>query len=202
MTSKQVAILYILLCWMITANSFQAISTPTRRSNMTMKRGRGSFQEDTSSGSSSAGNKGWFPIPGTTTANLPTREREIKLVDTNAPILVNAATSPAGAVAIVKYGPSLYCTSATCASCKIPLNKADVLGPAGDCKDPRVACSFCRATYNLKTGQRVESAEGGGFMTGIVKNIMSKAPEGAGNLPVYALGEKEGQVLINFGNSS
>jgi hypothetical protein len=43
----------------------------------------------------------------------------------------------------------------------------------------------------------VTSAGGGGIMSGIVKGLFSKSE--VPPLPVYALGEKNGKVLINLG---
>jgi nitrite reductase/ring-hydroxylating ferredoxin subunit len=143
----------------------------------------------------------WIPVQGLTDGIPNLEEGKVVLIDTMAKALQNGATNPTGAVAVVKYGPSVFCTSVGCASCQIPLNKADLLEPNDetDNKDPRIACSFCRATYNLKTGARVAPVDGGGLVGGLVKGLFSKQDQKS--LPVYALGEKNGQVLINLGGA-
>ncbi|KAI2493319.1 hypothetical protein MHU86_21240 [Fragilaria crotonensis] len=205
--------LLAVVCVMATSEAFGTLTV--RRSTMTMKRGRG-LGELANDGAGPKktvpmGSKGgmapssntsssWIPVKGMTSGikDLPTEEGIVKLVDTMAPALMKVATNPTGAVAVIKYGPSVYCTSVGCASCQIPLNKAEVLGPTSETgADPRICCSFCRATYNLRTGDRVTTHEGGGLMGGIAQNLFSK--QKAGSLPIYALGEKNGQVLINLG---
>lgn len=186
-----------------------------KRSTISMKRGRGlgdlandgagpkKTQQIGSKGGMGATpntSSSWIPVKGMTSGikDLPTEEGVVKLVDTMAPALMKVATNPTGAVSVIKYGSSVYCTSVGCASCQIPLNKAEVLGPTEETgTDPRICCSFCRATYNLRTGERVTTHEGGGLMGGIAQNLFSK--QKAGSLPIYALGEKNGQVLINLG---
>jgi nitrite reductase/ring-hydroxylating ferredoxin subunit len=209
---------YVLLTLTLLVASSEAFGTlVTKRAAMSMKRGRG-LGELANDGAvpnikvSSKGSKGgmapstsssWIPVKGMTSGikDLPTEEGSVKLIDTMAPALINGATNPTGAVCVIKYGPSVYCTSVGCASCQIPLNKAEVLGPTEETgSDPRICCSFCRATYNLRTGDRVTTQQGGGLMGGIAQNIFSK--QKAGSLPIYALGEKNGQVLINLGNRS
>ena len=140
----------------------------------------------------------WIPVQGMTTSMADLLDGSVTLVDTGAAALIKTATNPNGAVAVIKYGPSVFCTSVGCASCQIPLSKAEVLGPTEETmNDPRICCSFCRATYNLRTGERVATQEGGGLMGGLAKNIFSK--QKVGSLPIYALGEKNGKVLINLG---
>lgn len=210
---------YVLLTLTWLVSSSEAFGTSaTRRATMTMKRG-GGLGELANDGAvpnikvplkASKGGMApntpsspWIPVKGMTSGikDLPTEEGMVKLVDTMAPALINGATNPTGAVCVIKYGPSVYCTSVGCASCQIPLNKAEVLGPTDETgTDPRICCSFCRATYNLRTGDRVTTQQGGGLMAGIAQNIFSK--QKAGSLPIYALGEKNGQVLINLGNRS
>lgn len=204
-----------------TGASTRTRTLQTKRSVMSMKRGRGSLGEikdsgglggskGSSGGASSAGGGGgggggptgkWMPIQGRTSGikDFDLQDGKVILVDTMAPPITNSATNPKGSVSVVKYGPSIYCTSVGCASCQIPLNKATVLEPNEDTggKDPRLSCSFCRATYNLRTGTRVAAANGGGIMSGMVKNLFSATEETP--LPIYALGEKNGQVLINLG---
>ena len=134
------------------------------------------------------------------TAELPTEQGKVKIVETMVPALMDKATNPTGAVAVVKYGPNTYCTSISCASCKIPMTKARVLEANEETNpDPRLSCDFCSATYNLRTGERVTSVEKGGLMGGIVKGLFSKAD--TNSLPVYELGESKGKVVINLGSS-
>ena len=182
---------------------------------MTMKRGRGSFQKEAgngggkqnqiqsmsaNTGSAPSSNKAWIPVSGLkSTKDLPTQEGKVMLVDTMVPALMNGATNPVGAVSVVKYGPNTYCFSSSCASCKIPLTKARVLEPneGTNNQDPRLACDFCSATYNLRTGERVTSVQKGGLLGGIVKGLLSA--QGKETLPVYELGESKGKVVINVG---
>eukprot|EP00545_Synedropsis_sp_CCMP1620_P008205 CAMPEP_0119005714 /NCGR_PEP_ID=MMETSP1176-20130426/1887_1 /TAXON_ID=265551 /ORGANISM="Synedropsis recta cf, Strain CCMP1620" /LENGTH=205 /DNA_ID=CAMNT_0006957555 /DNA_START=152 /DNA_END=769 /DNA_ORIENTATION=+ len=197
----------LLLALMLAASCHAFGTLPTRRSTMSMKRGRGSMKEfDDSKASKGLGKANlpaglkttWIPVPG----GMPELEEgKVVLVDTMASALKNGATNPTGAVAVVKYGPTVFCTSVGCAACQIPLNKADLLAPneETDNKDPRIACNFCRATYNLRTGARVAPADSGGLMGGLVKGLFSKQDEKS--LPVYALGEKNGKVLINLGGA-
>ena len=197
-------------CLMLVA--FAVDGFATRRSTMTMKRGRGSFQKETGGGgmqqniksmgggdSSSSSPKQWIPVSGLgSVKDLPTEEGKITLVDTMAKYLKNAATNPTGAVAVVKYGPNTYCMSSSCAACKIPLTKAKVLEANEETgNDPRLVCDFCKATYNLRTGERVKSDGGGGLLGGIVKGILST--QQTAPLPVYELGEAKGKVVINLG---
>lgn len=184
------------------------------RRTMTMKRGRGSFGKEFDEGisgskpsKSSAGmsdsvgssSSRWVPVQGMTSIkDLPTEEGKVKLIDTMAEALKNGATNPTGAVAVIKYGSATYCTAVACSSCKIPLNKAKIVGPNDESgRDPRIVCDFCSATYNLRTGARMTSEGGNGIFGGITKALFSAQSSEA--LPVYALGEKDGKVLINLG---
>jgi nitrite reductase/ring-hydroxylating ferredoxin subunit len=177
---------------------------------MTMKRGRGSFQSESGGGNqnvqsmrgdtgSTSSSKIWVPVSGLKNVkDLPTEQGKAVLVDTMADALMNSATNPTGAVAVVKYGSNTYCVSSFCASCKIPLTKAQVLEPSDETgKDPRLACDFCSATYNLRTGERVTNVKASGLLGGIVKGLFS-SQEG-GPLPVHELGEAKGNVVINLG---
>jgi nitrite reductase/ring-hydroxylating ferredoxin subunit len=151
---------------------------------------------------SSSSSKRWVPVEGLKSAkDLPTEQGKIMLVDTMAPALMDRGTNPTGAVAVVKFGPNntLYCVSSSCASCKIPLTKAKILGPTDETgnQDPRLACDFCSATYNLRTGERVTNVQASGILGGIAKALLS-AKESA-PLPVYELGEAKGKVVINLG---
>jgi len=131
--------------------------------------------------------------------DMDLQEAQVQLVDTNVKALVDGATNPTGAVSVVQYKGSTYCTSASCSTCKIPMNKAKILEPNDETEntDPRMVCDFCAATYNLRTGKRLTSAGGAGLMGGLMKGIFSKTEDDP--IPVYALGEKNGKVVINLG---
>lgn len=210
--------------------AYSIIGVPTRRSTLSMKRGRGSFKkevegtnpnsDDLSSSSSSmmsssnepkgmgmTGGKessptvttNWILVPKVTARQLPAVDGKVQVLDTYALTLVDKATNPTGAVAVVKYGPDTFCCSIQCPSCKIPLTKAKVL-PANDetsGKAPRLACDFCQATYNLKTGEKVTSQQGGGLFGAIAKTVLS-ANQDASPLPIYRLGEKDGRILFSM----
>jgi nitrite reductase/ring-hydroxylating ferredoxin subunit len=175
-----------------------------------MKRGRGSFKEEAGGGKpnvqsmsgdvGSISSKIWVPVAGLKSAkDLPTEQGKVVLVDTMAAALMDRGTNPTGAVSVVKYGLNTYCVSSSCASCKIPLTKAKILEPTEQetGKDPRLACDFCSATYNLRTGERVTNVQASGILGGIAKVLLS-AQESA-PLPVYELGEAKGKVAINIG---
>lgn len=202
------SILLILTCLLLAVSSTRAFAT--RRAIMTMKRGRGSLQKELGGGNSSNRNvqsmsglqnasyKQWIPVSAST-SDLPTEEGTVKIVETNVPALMNAGTNPTGAVAVVKYGPNTYCTSISCPNCKVPMTKAQILQANEETNgDPRLACDFCSATYNLRTGERVTTVEKGGIMGGLVKGLFSK--QDVNRLPVYELGESKGKVVINLGN--
>lgn len=112
--------------------------------------------------------------------------------------LMNGATNPTGAVSIVNYEGKTYCFSSSCSNCKIPLSKAKVFPPNEETGgvEPRLSCDFCKATYNIRTGERVEKAEQPGLLGGVVSGLFAAQDEV--NLPTYDLGEKSGQVLINL----
>lgn len=185
----------------------------TKRSVMEMKRrGGGSFRNV---GSSSGGKVGassstpmssgssggnWFPVSGIKSMkSLNLEEGKVQLVDTNVKAIVDGATNPTGAISVVQSGGKTFAASVGCSCCKIPLNKAKVLEPneETDGADPRLACDFCGATYNIRTGKRVKAAGSGGLLGGVVKGLFSKSDEEP--LKVYALGEKNGKVFINLG---
>jgi len=151
-----------------------------------------------SSMSGSAGGKtdiNWIPIQ-VSAKSLPTTENKVELIDTNLITMKNAQTNPTGAVSVMKYGKQTYCFSVNCPSCKIPLTKAQALeGTKESSNQPRLVCDFCKATYNLKTGEKLESAvPNPGILGGIAKSIFSAKDNGP--LPVYQLGEKNGKLVI------
>lgn len=175
---------------------------------MTMKRGRGSFKEEmgSSSGMGNSGSSGssglssgknWLNVPGKTAKDLPQQEGTVALLDTQAFLLTDKATNPTGAVSVTKYGPETFCFSSSCPTCKIPLTKAKVLAPNEESKGaPRLACDFCKATFELKTGQKVKATEKAGLLGGIAKAVLS-AQETA-PLPIYSLAEKDGKLLFSM----
>ena len=140
----------------------------------------------------------WVPVEGMSSMkDLPQEENSVKLVDTHADQLINGATNPTGAVSVVNYSGKTYCFASSCSRCQIPLTKAKVLPPSDETgENPRISCDFCKATYNIRTGERVENAEKPGLIGGVVTGLFSKSDEVP--LPIYDLGEKSGQVLINL----
>jgi nitrite reductase/ring-hydroxylating ferredoxin subunit len=194
------------------SDAYSSFGVTTRRSSMTMKRGRGSFKKEMegsspssfskssfSSSSSSSSSRNWLPVPNQTTKALPTEDGKITLLETNVKTLVDAGTNPAGTVSVVKYGKETYCFSVSCPSCKIPLTKAKVL-PANEetatNNSPRLSCDFCKSTYSLKTGEKLKSESASGIFGTIAKTLISASPSGP--LPVYQLGEKDGKILISL----
>ena len=174
-----------------------------------MKRGRGSFQTEAGDGfsgkrktsSSKAGvgrDINWCPMPAGQT--LPTQVNKVGLLDTNLPTLKNQATNPTGAVAVVKAdNGQMYCFSSSCPSCQIPLTKAKVVeGTATTEPHPRLVCDFCKATYSLKNGAKLQGEdavkEGGGLFGGLVKNVLSAKESGP--LDMYKLGQKGKDLVI------
>lgn len=155
-------------------------------------------------GSSSSSNSGglssgrnWIQTKNTV-KDLPTEEGKVGLIETNAFLLVDKATNPNGAVSVVKYGPETYCFSVNCPKCKIPMTKAKTLPPNEETKNkaPRIACDFCKSTFNLKTGAPVTAQEGAGIFGSIAKAVMSA--QDTAPLPVYQLGEKNGKILFSM----
>jgi len=193
-----------------------AAAVTTRRSTMYMKRGRGSFKKEIggdgdstnsggvgSSGSSfaSAGARNWLQVPDKTTKDLPVEEGKVLLLETNAFLLKNAQTNPNGAVSVLKYEGETYCFDANCPNCKIPMTKAKALPPNEETEQtnnaPRVACDFCQSTYNLKSGEKLESQQGGGLFGGIAKAVLG-ANKDAGTLQIYQLGEKNDKIMFSM----
>ena len=174
-----------------------------------MRKGRRSLKKTIGGGSSGMGSAGtskspamsgpsksWLPVKGVSSMkDLPQMENEVKLVETMAPQLTDGRTNPNGAVGVVNYDGNTYCVGAACSCCKIPLTKAEVLPPTEETGTaPRLACDFCGTTYNIVTGEVVAEAKKAGIMGSIVKGVFSASEKQS--LPVYALGEKSGQVLI------
>lgn len=182
-----------------------------------MRRGRGSLGKEFGGGASAegmgsnasgmsggnsggAGNSGasgvnWIPIQ-VSAKSLPAEENKVGLIDTNLPTMKNGQTNPTGAVSVIKYNEQTYCFAVNCPSCKIPLTKAQcVPGTPESSNQPRIVCDLCKATYNVKTGLKLQSAvSNAGLVGGIAKAVFSAKESGP--LPVYKLGEKGGKLLI------
>ena len=197
------------LMWSSSAFTLQTSSSSrTRATALEMaKRGRGSFQKETDAGgfpgkkttSGVRNDINWCPVnpPG---QKLPGKVNEVGLLDTNLPTMKNTATNPTGAVAVVKSdNDQTYCFSSSCPSCQIPLTKAKVIeSTAKTAPHPRLVCDFCKATYSLKDGARLEgedaAKEGGGIFGGIVKSVFSAKESGP--LKMYKLGQKGKDLVI------
>lgn len=208
-TAASLLAIALLVC---AATAFAPMGITTKRSELYMRRGRGSGLkrelDDSSSSSSFTGGMGGgsaAPAGGTNWLNtnksikeLPEEEGKVKMIETGAFLLVDKGTNPNGAAATVKYEGEVYCFEASCPQCKIPMLKAKVL-PANDetgNKAPRISCDLCKSTYNLKTGEKLEAAESTGFLGGIAKAVLG-ANEG-GNMDTYKLGEKNGKIMFNM----
>lgn len=173
----------------------------TKRSSLYMRRGGGGrkrpLDRDVVGGSSkSGGGLNWCPIPAG--QSLPQQAGKVQLLDTDLPTMKNAATNPTGAVAVVQWAgqsksaaPEYYCFASRCPSCQIPLTQAKVRD--GD-DGPQLSCNFCKASYDLKSGSRLETESGGGMFGGLVKSVF--ASKNTGPMPIYKLGEKNGKLMI------
>jgi nitrite reductase/ring-hydroxylating ferredoxin subunit len=150
------------------------------------------------SNKSSSSNNSWIQTSIPSIDSLPQEQNMVKVIDTNVPKLIDKNTNPTGAVSIVNIDKQTYCFSSSCAGCKIPLPKAEILSPNDETNgvDPRLRCDFCGATYNLRTGVRLTKKDGSegwkplGFLFGNANGENNP-------LPVYALGERGGKVYIN-----
>ncbi|KAL7573149.1 hypothetical protein ACA910_018813 [Epithemia clementina (nom. ined.)] len=156
---------------------------------------------DSASSSSLRTDINWCPMPPN--QKLPDEPDKVGLLDTELPTLKDKTINPTGAVAVVKasFNGQTYCFASSCPSCKIPLTKAKIMAPPAvppvpgeDVTAPRLVCDFCKATYSLKQGQKVQSMESGGLLGGFVKSIFSA--KDAGPLPMYKLGERKGKLVI------
>jgi len=208
--STSLLLLAIVVC---IATAFAPMGITTKRSAIFMKGRRGgglkkelgdSPSSSTSSsssgfagGKSSGSNSNWLNT-NKSVKELPAEEGKVTLIETGAFLLVNKQTNPGGAAAVVKYGGETFCFEANCAQCKVPMTKAKILAPNDETnnKAPRVACDLCKYTYNLKTGDKVESAESTGFLGGIAKSVLG-SQEG-GNMETYQLGEKNGKIMFTM----
>ncbi len=175
---------------------------------MTMKRGKGSFKKEmggstgmgsaaSSPSSGLASNRNWIQTKNTV-KDLPQEEGKVGLIETGAFLIVDKGTNPNGAVSVVKYGQETYCFAVNCPKCKIPMTKAKTLPPNEETKNkaPRIACDFCKSTFNLKTGDPVKAQEGAGLFGSIAKAVLSA--QDADPLPVYDLAEKNGKILFSM----
>mmetsp|Transcript_1375 Transcript_1375/g.2031 ORF Transcript_1375/g.2031 Transcript_1375/m.2031 type:complete len:222 (+) Transcript_1375:144-809(+) len=196
------------------ASSYAFSTFSPRRSTMTMRKGRKglnkSINESLSSNVKPMGGDevkptpvgqrtNWVPVAGISSmSDLPQEENVVKFIDTKATTLTKGATNPTGAVAVVNYKGNTYCCSAACSSCQVPLSKAQVLPPNEETgnANPRLACDFCGATYNIKTGEVLEDAGKKGLMGNIIGGLI--ASKGKVPLPTYDLGEQKGKVFINL----
>ena len=204
----KVATVFLLISAILSADAYSPMGITTKRSTMTMRRGRGSFKKEigggggggmgSSNGGSRAGVvvKNWIKVPNSSVKDLPKEEGKVNLLNTQAFLLVDKNTNPMGSVGVVKYESQTHCFSANCPSCKIPMTKAKCL-PANEetgGKDPRISCDFCKATFNLKTGEQITSQESTGILGGIAKAVLSA--QDSTPLPIYSLAEKDGKILF------
>ena len=189
----------LLLSWAALFAATVAAFVPTdgrvpRPSVVAFATGFGDAKKPRASGVSSMGGQiNWCPTTYRV-ADLPQADGTSGILDTNLPTRRTGATNPTGAVAVARGGGATYCYGVSCPRCKIPLTKAQLA--AGS--PPSVTCGFCRTTYSLRSGEKMETppeaAGAGGFLGAIAKNLFS-AQEGAA-LPIYQLGVKGGKVLI------
>jgi len=143
-------------------------------------------------------------IPNIKTADLPSEDGEIKLIDTNLDSIKDGTVNPTGAICCGTFDSKLYAFAVNCDCCKVPMNKAKILGPTNDglVEVPRLSCDFCGSTYNLRTGEAVADASknegaGGNMFGGLVKNLMSSQQRKG--IKVYALSSDEkNRVLISL----
>lgn len=170
--------------------------------------GMGMGGDATSASSSNSNNNlNWTPI-AVAVAALPTEENKVTLIDTNLITMKNAQTNPTGAVSVLKYQKQTYCFAINCPSCQIPLLKAKcvpIVNPMEGTKSsslsapPALQCDLCKATYNLKTGDKITDTtnigDQPGLLGGIVKSLFSS--KASGPLKVYQLAEKNGKLLIS-----
>jgi nitrite reductase/ring-hydroxylating ferredoxin subunit len=158
----------------------------------------GSGMGANSSTSTTGSNINWTPI-SVSVSSLPKEENQVTLIDTNLITLKNGQTNPTGAVSVIQYQQQTYCFEVNCPSCKIPLIKAQCIPneTSSGAQPPLLQCDLCKATYNIKTGEKVSTSVENqkiGIMGTIVKSIFSS--QASGPLKVYKLGEKNGKLLI------
>jgi nitrite reductase/ring-hydroxylating ferredoxin subunit len=163
--------------------------------------------DSTTSASTSNSNIQWTPIAVSVKA-LPTEENKVTLIDTNLITMKNAQTNPTGAVSVLQYQKQMHCFAVNCPSCQIPLLKAKCISSTTTTGSnppkssfslpPLLQCDLCKATYDLKTGEKITTdttiGEKPGLLGGIVKSLFSS--KASGPLKVYKLAEKNGKLLI------
>ena len=213
-STKFTTVTLLFISIMIASTNSYVPALITKRSTMTMRKGRKSLKKTINNGlgggpsnvkpmaaeNTMSQKTNWVPVAGLSSmSDLPQKENEVQLVETNAPQLQDARTNPNGAVSVVNYEGKTYCFSSSCSSCKIPLTKAKLYEPNEETDGlyPRLACDFCGATFNVRTGEKVSDVGGkGGLFGGVIKGLMGAKP--SDKLPTYDLGEKNGEVLINL----
>jgi nitrite reductase/ring-hydroxylating ferredoxin subunit len=173
-----------------TRRTTELFMAKARRGRLAKEVGGGGVEGGMSGVSGGGGAVNWIAIAADA-KDLPSTENRVGLVDTNLPALKNAQTNPTGAVSVIKYKGQMYCFAVNCPSCKIPLTKAQAVTQDGrSC----LVCDFCKATYDLKTGSKVESKQKTGLLGGIAKSVFSA--QDSGPLTTFKLGEKNGKLLI------
>jgi len=189
------------------APGFQIRSVPST-SHLLARRGRGGIGRDADSTTKSSNPKGmasdasgsggmvssWCQLPAG--SKLPTEENKVVFFDTNLPTLKAQATNPTGAVSVTKFKEQTYCFSHACPSCKIPLTKAKASVSSDG--SPIIRCDFCKSSYNLQTGEKMESEDTGGFFGGVIKSVFAANADSAGPLRLFKLGENsKGKLMID-----
>jgi nitrite reductase/ring-hydroxylating ferredoxin subunit len=146
----------------------------------------------------------WKLIPDIKTADLPDKDGEITLIDTNLDGIKDGAVNPTGAICCASFSGKLYAFKVNCSCCQVPMNKAKILPPpeTGLLEAPRLSCDFCGSTFNLRTGEPVDDATksegaGGNMLGGMVKGLMKS--RGRKPVTVYALSsDAKDRVLISL----
>ncbi|CAB9500253.1 expressed unknown protein [Seminavis robusta] len=142
----------------------------------------------------------WVAIPAPAFDFSKAKDGKVELFDTNLVTLKDSLTNPTGAVSVLKHKGEVFCFDAACPSCKIPLAKATVLPVTSSRPTPTLTCSFCKSSYDLRSGQKTEvSADeaGGGLFAGLAQNLF-KASGNTDPLKIHQLGEKDGKMLITL----
>mmetsp|Transcript_6333 Transcript_6333/g.13278 ORF Transcript_6333/g.13278 Transcript_6333/m.13278 type:complete len:218 (-) Transcript_6333:24-677(-) len=207
-------IVSLTFCLTVASGYHVGLSTfKTVRSEVTMRKGRPSLKKTINGGMSKSkpnpmGGKEiiersrpmqWLPVAGLATIDdLPKEENKVTLINTMADVLMDAAVNPSGSVAVTTFEGNTFCFAASCAICKIPMDKAKIYLPTEESgKDVRVCCDFCGVTFNARTGKRLENApeRKAGLLGGLVKGLFNASP--SVNLETYDLGEQDGKVMIS-----
>jgi nitrite reductase/ring-hydroxylating ferredoxin subunit len=160
----------------------------------------GGMPSGSTSTASGYGTPQWYSMPTEPWDMTKAKEGKVELFNTNLQTLKDSLTNPTGAVSVLRHKEEIYCFGSTCPSCKIPMSGAKVLPVTASRPTPLIACTFCKSTYDLKSGQKIDvSADeiGGGMFAGLTKTLF-KASGNADPLKIYQLGEKDGSILINL----